>query len=499
MQATLNLQTYHLKWNSPALLLQPLLFYVYTDNAMTPTILLVEDDEHVRCALQGILEGEFSVTTTENYNEAVEALKSDDYNLLLSDLRLPGKSGLEVIRRAKEIRPDIVSIILTGYGSIENAVEAVKEGVFDYLAKPITSDTLLTHVKRALEYYNLKRENSALKKVVKERFSCDNIIGKSDPMVEVFQMISKVADTDSTVLLQGESGTGKELVARTIHHNSSRRDHPFVPVNCGAIPAELLESELFGHERGAFTGAISTRLGRFERAHKGTIFLDEVSEMPLHLQVKLLRVLQEREFERVGGNKTIQVDVRIISASNRDLEEAIEKSTLREDLYYRLNVIPIVIPPLRHRKDDIPILLAHFLKKKCGEKKAPLYEISDEAMKIFLNYRWPGNIREMENIIERVVILKQGDGSIAPKDIPSKLKKIKDLNVFPLDIPEEGIKLAEFLYDLENMFIEKALGRTGGVKSKAAELLGINRTTLIEKLKKKSSLTLVAQQPEARP
>jgi len=466
---------------------------------MTPTILLVEDDEHVRCALQGILEEDYAVTATENYNEAVEALKGDDFNLLLSDLRLPGKSGLDVIRRAKEIRPDMVSIILTGYGSIENAVEAVKEGVFDYLAKPITGDTLLTHVKRALEYYELKKENSALKEVVQERFSCDNIIGKSDSMVEIYQMISKVADTDSTILLQGESGTGKELVARTIHHNSARRDHPFVPVNCGAIPAELLESELFGHERGAFTGAIATRLGRFERAHKGTLFLDEVSEMPLHLQVKLLRVLQEREFERVGGNKTIQVDVRIISASNRDLEEAIEKETLREDLYYRLNVIPIVIPPLRHRKDDIPILLAHFLKKKCTAKKAPLYEISDEAMKIFLNYRWPGNIREMENIVERIVILKQSDGPITTKDIPSKLKKIKDLNTFPLDIPEDGIKLAEFLYDLENMFIEKALGRTGGVKSKAAELLGINRTTLIEKLKKKSSLTLVSQQPEARP
>ena len=465
---------------------------------MTSTILLVEDDEHVRCALQGILEEEYSVTTAENYNEAVEALKGDDFNLLLTDLRLPGKSGLEVLRRAKDIRPEIVSIILTGYGSIESAVEAVKEGVFDYLTKPVTGDILLTHVKRAIEYYNLKRENSALRDVVKERFSYDNIIGKSDSMVEIYEIISKVADTDSTILLQGESGTGKELIAKSIHHNSSRRDYPFIPVNCGAIPAELLESELFGHEKGAFTGAIATRLGRFERAHKGTLFLDEISEMPLPLQVKLLRVLQEREFERVGGNRTIQVDVRIISASNRDLEDALEKQSLREDLYYRLNVIPIVIPPLRHRKDDIPILLAHFLENKCRQRSRAVDGISDEAMEIFLNYRWPGNIREMENIVERIIILKQDDGPITSRDIPTKLKKIKDLDAFPLEIPEGGIKLAEFLYDLENMFIEKALGRTGGVKSKAAELLGINRTTLIEKLKKKSSLTLISQQSEAR-
>ncbi|MCP3678533.1 MAG: sigma-54-dependent Fis family transcriptional regulator, partial [Deltaproteobacteria bacterium] len=418
--------------------------------------------------------------------------------LLLTDLRLPGKSGLEVIRRAKDIRPEIISIILTGYGSLESAVEAVKEANFDYLPTPVTSDILLTHVKRAIEYYNLKRENSSLRDVVKERFSYANIIGKSDSMVEIYEIISKVADTDSTILLQGESGTGKELIAKSIHHNSSRRDYPFVPVNCGAIPAELLESELFGHEKGAFTGAIATRLGRFERAHKGTLFLDEISEMPLPLQVKLLRVLQEREFERVGGNRTIEVDVRIISASNRDLEDALEKQSLREDLYYRLNVIPIVIPPLRHRKDDIPILLAHFLENKCRQRSRAVDGISDEAMETFLNYRWPGNIREMENIVERIVILKQDSGPIISRDIPAKLKKIKDLDAFPLEIPEGGIKLAEFLYDLENMFIEKALGRTGGVKSKAAELLGINRTTLIEKLKKKSSLTLISQQSEAR-
>jgi len=452
-------------------------------------ILIVEDDEKTRQILEEILSEEYSTTAVADGESALYALSKENYALLITDLRLPGIDGMEVIKRMKEISPDTISIILTGYGTIEGAVRAMKEGAYNYLTKPFRTDDLLIHIKRALEYYSLKRENINLREDIERRYSFDNIIGKSQPMLEVFEMVKKVADTDSTILLLGESGTGKELIAKAIHYNSSRRHYPFVPVNCGAIPAELLESELFGHEKGAFTGAISTRQGRFERAHRGTIFLDEVAEMPLHLQVKLLRVLQEREFERVGGNKTIQVDVRIIAATNRDLEEAVEKGRFRKDLYYRLNVIPIVLPPLREKREDVPLLVNHFLNLMCRKKKRRIKGISEEAMNILMNYSWPGNVRELENIIERIVILKQDNGPIMPKDIPLKIRGFKDTSSIPLDIPDGGINLPQILDELEKGLIEKALNKAGGIKSRAADLLGINRTTLIEKMRKKGMLT----------
>ncbi len=455
---------------------------------MKHKLLIIEDDELTREALKELLGVEYMVMAADNGESALELLEKDDFALLITDLKLPGIDGVEVVKRAKKVSPETVSIILTGYGTIESAVEAMKHATYNYLTKPFSNDDLLLNVKRAIEYYELKRENLNLKEEIKQRYSFEKIIGKSKPMLEIFEMIKMVADTDSSILVLGESGTGKELIAKAIHYNSSRKHAPFIPVNCGAIPGELLESELFGYDKGAFTGAVASRQGRFERADSGTIFLDEIAEMALHLQVKLLRVIQEREFERVGGNRTIHVDVRIIAATNRNLEDAVEKKIFREDLYYRLNVIPIVVPPLRDRKEDIPLLVDHFLKLMSKKKKRNIKGVSDEAVEVLTNYPWPGNIRELENIIERVVILKQDDAPITPHDLPFNIRNVKSSRSLSFEIPKNGIKLTHVVEELEKEFIAKALDKTGGVKSKAAELLGINRTTLIEKMKKKGLL-----------
>lgn len=452
-------------------------------------ILVVEDDRDVSRLLEEILLNDYEVAATEKGAEALRILQEESFSLMIVDLRLPDIDGMEVIRQAKKIRPSTASLILTGYGTIEGAVEAMKLGVYNYLTKPFSRDQLLFNVKKAIEHHHLIKENEGLREAIRESYSFENIIGKSQSMLEVFETIRKVADTDATVLITGESGTGKELIAKAIHYNSSRRRFPFIPLNCGAIPHDLLESELFGHEKGAFTGAVSTRQGRFERADRGTIFLDEIGELPLHLQVKLLRVLQEKEFERVGGNRTIKVDVRIIAATNRNLEEAIENKTFREDLYYRLNVIPIYVPPLRERKGDIPLLVNHFLKKLSKTKRKNIIGVSKEAMEMLMNYNWPGNIRELENIIERTVILKEDEGLITPEDLPAKIRNTRNTGVFYFDIPKDGIDLPALLEELETRFIKKALDRAGGVKSKAAQLLGINRTTLIEKMRKRGMLS----------
>ncbi|MBI5599119.1 MAG: sigma-54-dependent Fis family transcriptional regulator [Deltaproteobacteria bacterium] len=459
-------------------------------SAVKPRVLIVEDDYSVREVLKELLEPEFSVLAVKDGEKAMEALGADTYALVITDLNLPGMSGMEVVRKLRQVCPETVSIILTGCATVESAVEAMKEGAFDYLTKPFILDDLLLKVRKALEIYNLKAENSSLREAVRERYSFESIIGKSAAMRQIYDTIEVVADSDSTILLLGETGTGKELIAKTIHYNSIRRQFPFIPVNCGAIPEDLLESELFGHEKGAFTGAVASRAGRFERAHRGTIFLDEIGDMPFHLQVKLLRVLPEREFERVGGTKTIRVYVRVVAATNHDLEEEVEKKAFRRDLFYRLNVIPMVIPPLRERKEDIPLLADHFLNVIAARKKKPdVQGISEEAMDMFINYPWPGNVRELENIIERIVILKRGAGPITPNDIPLKTVGAKKDGVLPaIDIPHGGISLTTMLAELEEGFIRKAMSKTGGVKSKAAELLGINRTTLIEKMRKKGLL-----------
>jgi len=388
------------------------------------------------------------------------------------------------LKYIREHSPDTLCIILTGYGTVKSAVEAIKMGAFDYLTKPVKMDEILVTFQRAFEYRDLKRENLHLRSQLKKKYRFENIIGDSEEMQKVFEVIEKVADTDSTVLILGESGTGKELVAKAIHYNSYRREKPFVPVNCAAIPGELLESELFGHEKGAFTNAIRMRIGRFELANGGTVFLDEIGDMNPMLQSKLLRVLQERQFERVGGIKTIKTDIRIIAATHQNLKALVQQRKFREDLYYRLNVIPIEIPPLREKKSDIPLLAHYFLDQFNRRKKKRIRGIREDAMARLVQYEWPGNVRELENTIERVIILLDGD-FVTPADLPDKFQGIPRRETTPpADIPESGISLDDAVNEFERNLIMQALIKTGWVKNKAAQLLNLNRTTLIEKIRR---------------
>ncbi|MFI5304172.1 MAG: sigma-54-dependent transcriptional regulator [Nitrospiria bacterium] len=448
-------------------------------------ILVVEDDASVRKMLETLLKsaGYQTVGLAEG-EEALKMAKRTPFHLYLIDHHLPGLSGIELLKELRKIDSEAVVIMMTAFGTIESAVDALKAGAYDYLPKPFQIDLVLTLIKKALEYYRLKHENLILQKTVQEKFRFENIVGTSLPMQKVFELIEKVSDSDSTVLLQGESGTGKEVIAKTIHFNSPRKDKPLIPINCGAIPEALLESELFGHEKGAFTGAISSRLGRFELAHGGTLFLDEISEMPLPLQVKLLRVLQEREFERVGGTKSIHVDVRIIAATNQDLEEAVTEKKFRKDLFYRLNVIPINVPSLREHKEDIPLLVDHFLMKFNSKKGRTIQGITPDALKILMAYSWPGNIRELENLMERIVTLRH-EGSISPEDIPEKYRKSEISPVSSLfQFPDEGINFTKVVTEFEVYLLNQALLKSKGVKNRAAQLLQLNRTTLVERLKR---------------
>lgn len=449
-------------------------------------ILVVDDDPAIRETLMTLLTMKnYAVTTVADGPSAIEEVKKDKYHMVITDLMLPRMNGIEIVKSLKEIDRDLQCIIITGYATVTTAVEAMRAGAFDYLMKPFNSTEVLILIQRALEFQTLQAENQQLRKNLEGRYRFDNLIGESDGLKKVCSLIERVAESDSTILILGESGTGKELVARTIHYNSLRRNKPLIPINCGAIPETLLESELFGHEKGAFTGASSTRIGRFELADGGTIFLDEIGEMSPTLQVKLLRVLQQREFERVGGTKTIKVDVRIIAATNIDLEKAIQVGKFREDLYYRLNVIPIVIPPLRERTEDIPILMEYFLNHFNRSKKKSIQGFSPEAMNLLLSYQWPGNIRELENLIERLVILR-GEGVITPEDMPDKIMVSRagdGIRYYAL--PESGINLRDAVEEFENNLIVQALQKAQGVKNRAAQLLSLNRTTLVEKLKKK--------------
>ncbi|MBW1768908.1 MAG: sigma-54-dependent Fis family transcriptional regulator, partial [Deltaproteobacteria bacterium] len=403
---------------------------------------------------------------------------------VIIDLNMPKVDGMTLLKYLVDHSPDSIGIILTGYATIRNAVEAMKSGAYDYLAKPVKMEEVLMVINRALEFRDLRRENLALKKQLKKKYKFENFIGDSLPMNKVFRIIEKVSDTESTVLILGESGTGKELVARAIHYHSSRGGKPLIPVNCGAIPEELLESELFGHEKGAFTNAIRTRIGRFELASGGTIFLDEVAEMSPHLQVKLLRVLQGQEFERVGGIKSIKCDVRILAATNKELDKLVREGSFREDLYYRLKVIPITIPPLREHRSDIPLLVHHFLEGMIKGKKKKIGGISKDAMKALVNYEWPGNVRELENIIERMVILSEGD-YLTMVDIPERIAKSELIDQRDERlVPEEGFSFNHAVSDYERQLIINALEKSAWVKNRAAKLLNINRTTLVEKIKK---------------
>ena len=450
-------------------------------------ILIVDDSQEILSNLSEYLtESGYDVDTSTDGATGISMLESRFYDVIFIDLRMPGVDGMEVLKHAKENSPDSLCIILTGYGTIKNAVEAIKSGAFDYLTKPVKLEEVLVTIKRALEHRNLKRENINLRDQLKKKYRFENIIGDSERMQKVFETIDKVADTDSTILILGDSGTGKELVAKAIHYNSYRRNGPFVPVNCAAIPGELLESELFGHERGAFTGAIRTRIGRFELANGGALFLDEIGDMTPVLQSKLLRVLQEREFERIGGIKAIKTDIRVIAATHQDLKKAVQQQRFREDLYYRLNVIPIEIPPLRERRSDISLLVHHFLNHFRKTKKKKIVGMADDVLQRLMEYDWPGNVRELENMIERIVILTNNE-TIVMEDLPEKLQSISEADhARGLSLPEEGISLETAVNDFEKELILQALNKTGWVKNKAAQMLHLNRTTLIEKIKRQN-------------
>ncbi len=434
-------------------------------------ILIIDDEPKMCKILKFALEPDgHTVTTAGTAEEGVEKFDQAIFDLVLTDLKMPGKDGLFVLDHVKKAKPNTEVILMTAYASTQNAVDAMKKGAYDYIIKPFEMDELKLKVKHVIEKHALAEENKQLKSVLKDRYSLENMVGMSGAMQQVYKMVEKVAPTDATVLIRGESGTGKELVAQAIHHLSARASEPFVAVNCGALPESLLESELFGHEKGAFTGADKMKLGRFELAAGGTIFLDEIGEISPATQVKLLRVLQARQLERVGGTKTIDVKGRTIAATNSDLEEMLQDKSFREDLYYRINVFPITLPPLRDRQEDIPDLISHFLQKLGRAEDA----ISSAALNHFMTYHWPGNVRELENIVERSLIMSSGD-RIEEGDLPPHVKKLTaGRGATSLAIPDEGLSLEQVEKDL----IKNALDKAGGNKSKAAKLLGITRRKL---------------------
>jgi len=449
-------------------------------------VLVVDDEEDLRKAIVDILTLDgFDVDQAGSAEESAEKLSQTVYDVLITDHNLPGKTGVELLEESLVRYPEIIGIIITGYGTIETAVNAMKKGAYNYLTKPFKLVELPVMVRKGLKERHLRFENQYLRKQLDERYGFDNIIGTGRGMKRIFELVETIAGLTSTVLIQGETGTGKELIAKAIHFNSQRKDQKMVSINCGAIPENLLESELFGHVKGAFTGAVQTRIGRFEQANSGTIFLDEIGNMPLALQVKLLRVLQEREFERVGGNSTVKVDVRIIAATSSNLEQMVKDGTFREDLYYRLNVIPINLPPLRERREDIPLLVQRFIEHFCETHKLDLKTISPNVLKALMAYDWPGNVRQLENIVERMVALTANRPAILPADLPGEIQNRDSLNFVPLiEIPEGGISFQDVVTDMERELIVQSLRRTNGNKKLAAKLLNLKRTTLIEKIKR---------------
>jgi two-component system, NtrC family, response regulator PilR len=448
-------------------------------------ILVVDDEKSMRDLLSITLEKEgYDVLTAPGGELAIETLHRETVDAVITDLRMPKVDGLQVLRAAKEVSPDTAVIMITAVASTETAVEAMKLGAYDYITKPFKLDEVNLIVRNALERKRLRDENLYLRKQLETQHRFENIIGKSGRIAEVFDTIRKISDSPSTAMVTGESGTGKELVARAIHFNSFRRDKPFVSVNCGAIPEGLMESELFGHVRGAFTGAIANKVGLFSAAEGGTLFLDEITEIPALLQVKLLRAIQVREIRRVGDTKDIKTDVRLIAASNRDLEEAVQEGILREDLFYRLNVIPIQLPPLRERREDIPLLVAHFLQKFSKELGKDVRGVTPEAMAVLERYRWPGNIRELENVLERAIVLGAGD-MLNVESLPETVRRERPVKgLESVDLPEDGLDLEATLDAIESRYLQRALDRTGGVQTKAAELLKMTFRQFRYKLQK---------------
>jgi two-component system response regulator PilR (NtrC family) len=449
-------------------------------------ILVADDEKSMREFLDIMLKKEgYKVTLASNGEEVMKLIEKDIFDLALVDIRMPRQDGISVLKRIKSISPETVVIVITAYASADTAIKAMKEGAYDYITKPFKIDEIKLIIQNALEKKHLQKENLLLKQVVRDRYHFENIIGQSSKMLELYDLLEKVAPTKTNILITGESGTGKELVAKAIHYNSPRKDKPFVTLNCGAIPESLIESELFGHMRGAFTDAISTKKGLFEVADEGTIFLDEISELPLMMQVKLLRVLQDREFKRVGGTEDIRVDVRILSATNKDLEGAVREKQFREDLFYRLNVIQIRIPSLRERKEDIPLLTSHFLKRYSEELGKQISQISPEALRVLVQYDYPGNVRELQNIIERAMALETSQ-ELTAQNLSSYIEEQLPIKKRPLDleIPSEGVDLEKIVEDVERTLLLKALDRTKGIKKKAAEVLHINFRSMRYRLEK---------------
>jgi DNA-binding NtrC family response regulator len=448
-------------------------------------ILIAEDDDASRQLLIDYLQQEgYEVEGVPDGEAALSKIQSQITDVLITDLKMPKLDGMSLLSKVKRENPAIAVLVMTGYASVNTAVKAMKLGAEDYITKPVNLEELRILLHKAIEKQAIKSENVILKQQLKDRYPFQDIVGQSELMEKVFQLIEKIADSDSTVIVYGESGTGKELLARAIHCLSHRSNKPLVPVNCGAIPEELLESELFGHEKGAFTGAHKARIGRFEVADGGTIFLDEIGDMSPNLQVKILRVLQQREFEKVGSVYPIKVDIRVIAATHRDLEKAVAEGKFREDLFYRLNVIPVVLPPLRERKSDIPLLISYFIDQFNKTKGKEISEISSEALECFMKHNWPGNIRELQNMIERLVILKDS-GVIEAGDLPDRLLNGPRQNLLSsVCLQEEGACFSTMVTDFEKQLIHQALRKTSGVKNKAAKLLNMNRTTLVEKMKK---------------
>ncbi len=451
-----------------------------------PSVLVVEDEPNLRQVIVEGLEADgFAVAQALDGADAIDRLRGYAYDGLVIDLRLPDANGMDVLDEALTLFPAIRAVVITGFGGVNEAVTAIKRGAIDFLIKPFQLAQLSRVLRAGIEQRQLRQENAELRAQLQNRFRFDNIIGCSAPMRAVFSTLELVAPMNSTILIEGETGTGKELIARTIHHNSPRHDQHFVAFNAAAIPEGLVEAELFGHVKGAFTGAVQARVGRFELAHKGTLFIDEVASMSLPLQAKLLRALQERQIERVGESKSVKFDIRIIAASNVDLKKMVKEGTFREDLFYRLNVVPVRLPSLRARGEDIPLLAQYFVKKSCENNNLPARSLSQEAVRALMAYSWPGNIRQLENAMEHAVAISGATRDITVAMLPQDIRDpAESLMVAPVAIPDEGINFVSVVSQLERELILRCLEKTGGNKRQAAKLLHLSRTTLIDKLQR---------------
>ena len=443
---------------------------------MNTNILIADDEEQIREPLSFVLNKEgYNCKTVNDGSNAIKALQEDNYEILITDIKMPGMNGVEVLEKSREISPETIVILITAYGSVETAIQALRKGAADYLLKPLDFDEVLVRLKNLIRNKELFRFNKILRKQINTNYNFENIIGKSSVMKKIFEMVKQVSEVSTNILITGATGTGKELIARAIHNNGNRKDKPFIPVNCGAIPDNLYESEFFGYKKGAFTGADTNYEGLFKSADSGTIFLDEIAELPEHMQVKLNRVLQEREIKPIGSSFTIKIDVRILAATNKNLEEEVKSGSFREDLFYRINVVELKLPSLAERKDDVPLLVDHFINKYNGELNKSIIGIDNEVIKLFMSYDWKGNLRELENMIERAVLLCQED-IITPKYLPSHIFENKN------ELYSDN--LSEAMETFEQNHINEILIRTEGNKTEAAKLLGVDPSTLYRKMSK---------------